>query len=370
MNILIATGLYPPEIGGPATYTVLLEDRLPQRGINITTIPFGWVRHYPKVVRHVIYAYKLWEESKKVDAIYALDSISVGIPSLLVARLRRKPFLIRLGGDYAWEQGRMRFGLTETLDEYLTKKTPRPLQVKLLATLQAFVVKRAVKVVAPSQYLKGVIEQWGVPAERITVIHSALYPLTVEASKEELREQFAFTSPTLVSAGRLVPWKGFPALMRVVAVLKSTYPEITLVIVGDGEEGEKLAAEAKSLGIAQSVRFVGRVSKEALGATIKAADVFVLNTAYEGLSHQLIEVMDLGTPIVTTTAGGNTELITDTINGFLVPFNDEVAMADAIKRVLDYPETRNRIIQSARARSKDFSESNMITEIETLLKSL
>jgi glycosyltransferase involved in cell wall biosynthesis len=234
--------------------------------------------------------------------------------------------------------------------------------------LQSFVTKSAKQVVAPSQYLKGVIEQWGVSAERIAVIHSALYPLIVEASKEELREQFAFTSPTLVSAGRLVPWKGFSALMRVVATLKPTYPDITLVIVGDGEDGDKLAAEAKSLGIEKSVRFVGRVSKEALGATVKAADVFVLNTDYEGLSHQLIEVMDLGTPIVTTTAGGNTELITDTVNGFLIPFNDESAMADAIKRVLDYPETRSRIIQSARARSKDFSESVMIDEIEMLLK--
>lgn len=368
MNVLIATGLYPPEIGGPATYTLLLEERLPERGITITTIPFGWVRHYPKGIRHVVYAYKLWEESKKVDAIYALDPISVGLPALLVATLRRKPFLIRLGGDYAWEQGRIRFGLTETLDEYLLKKTRRPLPVKALAAFQSFVTKRARRVIAPSQYLKGVIEQWGVPADRIAVIHSALYPLVVEASREELREQFAFTSPTLVSAGRLVPWKGFSALLRVVATLKHTYPDITLVIVGDGEEGEKLEAEAKALGITSAVRFVGRVSKEALGATVKAADVFVLNTAYEGLSHQLIEVMDLGTPIVTTTAGGNTELITDTVNGFLIPFNDEVAMADAIVRLLDYPETRNRIIQSARGRSKDFSESAMITEIEAVLK--
>ncbi len=370
MNLLIATGLYPPEIGGPATYTLLLEARLPERGINVTTIPFGWVRHYPKGIRHVVYAYKLWEESKKVDAIYALDPISVGLPALLVAKLRRKPFLIRLGGDYAWEQGRVRFGLTESLDEYLTKKAPRPFQVKLLAAFQSFVTKQAKRVVAPSQYLKGVIEQWGVPSERIAVIHSALYPLNVEASKEELREQFTFTSPTIVTAGRLVPWKGFSALLRVVATLKSVYPDITLVIVGDGEDGPMLATEAKVLSIESSVRLIGRVSKEALGATIKAADIFVLNTAYEGLSHQLIEVMDLGTPIVTTTAGGNTELITDTVNGFLIPFNDEAAMADAIKRVLDYPETRSRIIQSARARSKDFSESMMITEIDALLKSL
>ena len=370
MNVLIATGLYPPEIGGPATYALLLEEKLPQKGVTITTIPFGWVRRYPKVVRHFVYAYKLWQESKEADVIYALDPISVGVPALFISKLRRKPFLLRLGGDYAWEQGRVRFGLTETLDEYLTKKSHRPLMVRILASVQTFVSKRAIRVVAPSQYLKKVFMKWGVAESKVFVIHSALYPLLVEGSRDEIRSQLSYTYPTIVSAGRLVPWKGFPALIRVVATLKAEYPDITLVIAGDGEELDTLKKEVQSLGIESSVRFVGRISKEALGASIKAADVFVLNTAYEGLSHQLIEVMDLGTPVVTTTAGGNPELITDSVNGFLTEFNDEPAMVDAIKRVLEYPDSRMRIIQTARGRSKDFSEDKMITNIEALLKNI
>jgi glycosyltransferase involved in cell wall biosynthesis len=370
MKVLIATGLYPPEIGGPATYALLLEEELPLRGVAITMVPFGWVRHYPKGIRHVVYAYKLWQQSKSADCIYALDPISVGLPALIIATLRRKPFLIRLGGDYAWEQGRVRFGVTKTLDEYLVTKKDRPLMVRLLAALQSFVTKRAVKVIAPSRYLKSVIEKWGVPEKNIEVIYSALYPLSVEGTKEELHDQLSFTTPTIVSAGRLVPWKGFAALLSVIARLKNIYPDISLVIVGDGEEHGMLANETKKLGIETHVRFVGRLSKEALGASIKGADVFVLNTAYEGLSHQLIEVMDLGTPVVTTIAGGNPELITDGVNGFLVPFNDVDAMIDAIKRVLDYPETRTRIIQSAHARSKEFAQPIMIAKIEAVLKSL
>ncbi|MEN9920425.1 MAG: hypothetical protein RL538_318 [Candidatus Parcubacteria bacterium] len=370
MNVTIATGLYPPEIGGPATYALLLEEMLPARGVAISVVPFGWVRQYPKVVRHFVYAYKLWRETKHADVIYALDPISVGVPALLVARLRRKPFLIRLGGDYAWEQGRVRFGLTQTLDEYITGKSERPVQVRLLAAVQGFVTKRAIAAVAPSQYLKSIIEAWGVTPERIVVIHSALYPLTVEGTREEVRSQLSFTYPTIVSAGRLVPWKGFRVLLKVVAALKSKYPDITLVIAGDGEELELLKGDAKQLGVEDNVRFVGRISKDALGASIKGADVFVLNTAYEGLSHQLIEVMDLGTPIVTTTAGGNGELITSETHGLLVPFNDERALTDSIVRILDYPETRTRFIQSARARSKEFSESVMLEHIEALLKDI
>jgi glycosyltransferase involved in cell wall biosynthesis len=367
MHITIATGLYPPEIGGPATYALLLEDELPQRGVEVSIVPFGWVRHYPKIIRHCVYAYKLWQESKTTDVMYALDPISVGVPALLVAKIRRKPFLIRLGGDYAWEQGRVRFGLTETLDEYIQKKTRRPYRVAILAWVQSFVTKRAEKVIAPSNYLKSIIESWGVKSDTIVVIHSALYPIEVPGTRDEVRTQLAYTKPTIVSAGRLVPWKGFSALITVVAHLKKTHPDITLVIAGDGEEELKLKAQAKELGIASEVRFVGRISKEALGACIKGADVFVLNTAYEGLSHQLIEVMDLGTPVVTTTAGGNVELITDTVHGFLVPFNNETALVDAILRILDYPETRTRIIQSARGRAKEFSQAHMLEQFVALL---
>lgn len=370
MKVLIATGLYPPEIGGPATYALLLEDELPKKEVTVTIVPFGWVRHYPKIIRHIVYAYKLWQESRDSDIIYALDAISVGIPALFVAKLRRKKFLIRLGGDYAWEQGRGRFGLTETLDEYLTGDTRRPLMVKALAALQSYVTKRATKVIAPSEYLKSVIIKWGVLPANIVVIYSALYPLSVEGTKEELHDQLSFTYPTIISAGRLVPWKGFEVLIEVVAMLKEKYPGITLVIAGDGEEHDTLVAKAEAEDAATNLRLVGRISKDALGASIKGADVFVLNTAYEGLSHQLIEVMDLGTPIVTTTAGGNPELITNDVSGILVPFNDAQALQAAIIRILEHPETSSRMVQSARARSREFSQAAMIETLHNTLKTI
>ncbi len=370
MKVLIATGLYPPEIGGPATYALLLEEELPKRGIEIKVVPFGWVRQYPKIIRHIVFGYKLWRESKGCDLVYALDPISVGLPALYVAKITRKPFLIRLGGDYAWEQGVGRFGVNETLDEYLAHKNTQPLPVRVLAALQTFVTKRARTVVAPSEYLKSVIMQWGVKEKNVTVIHSALYPLMVEGTREELRAQLSFTNPTIISAGRLVPWKGFLALIEVVAKMREKYSDISLIIAGDGEELLTLKAKAKEQGVEEHVRFVGRVSKDALGASIKAADIFVLNTAYEGLSHQLIEVMDLGTPVITTTAGGNPELITDGVNGLLVSFDDKEALIEAITRILEHPETRTRIVQSARGRSKDFSQAIMLEKIETLLRSI
>lgn len=370
MKVLIATGLYPPDIGGPATYALMLESELASRGIELHTVPFGWVRKYPKIIRHFVYFWKLLRESKEADIIYALDPMSVGVPALLVSKLTKKPFLVRLGGDYAWEQGRVRFGLQLTLDEYIQDMDRAPWRVRVFAKVQTYVVARAKKVIVPSNYLKNIVKKWGVKEQSIAVVYSALYPLEVSATREQLRSQLEYTSPTIVSAARLVPWKGFEALIQTVKNLQKKYPDITLIIIGDGEERERLQSLVAKQALFENVRFTGRISKDALGASIKAADVFVLNTAYEGLSHQLIEVMDLGVPIVTTRSGGNPELITDGVNGYLVDFNSIAQMQDAISRVIEHPESRERITQSARGRSKDFKKEIVVEGIVSVLNDI
>jgi len=152
------------------------------------------------------------------------------------------------------------------------------------------------------------------------------------------------------------------------AKLREEYPEILLVIVGDGPDRPLLESLVDKYRLREHVRFVGSVSKEALGAAIKAGDVFVLNTAYEGLSHQLLEVMDLGTPVVTTTAGGNPELISHGVSGLLVPFNDDYALTEAVRYILNQPEAGARMVQSARLRTKEFSQAVVVDRFVTVLR--
>lgn len=369
-KILVATGLYPPEIGGPATYVQMLEGELPKAGIELVVVPFGTVRHLPKLVRHIAFAWALFKSVRGCDAVYALDPVSVGLPALLVSRLSRKPFLIRLGGDYAWEQGRIRFGLTETLDEYTDGASHRPVAVRVLAWLQSFVVRRARCVIAPSAYLKRIITTWGVPEKNIHVVYSALFPLPVSESKEIVREKLSYEGVVLVSAGRLAPWKGFKTLIDVVAELRKERDDITLVIAGDGGEHAALVAYAEERNVAEHIRFVGRLSKEALGASIFGADVYVSNPSYEGLPHQLLEVMDLGVPTITTTIEGNREVVRDGVHGLLVSPNDTAACIAGIKRLLENKTLRDRIIQSARIRAKDFAQERVTKQLVEVLETI
>src|SRR3989338_9957691 len=93
-NILICTGIYPPDIGGPATYSKLLFDELPKRGVGVDVLSFGQVRHLPKIIRHIIYFFKALKIGKRADIIFAQDPVSVGLPAMLAAKILRKKIYI------------------------------------------------------------------------------------------------------------------------------------------------------------------------------------------------------------------------------------------------------------------------------------
>ena len=333
MKLLIATGLYPPDIGGPATYTVFLEKHLPQFGIDYTVLPYSTVRMFPKFIRHFVYMVKLIRASRCCDLIYALDTISVGVPALLASIITRKKLYLRVPGDYAWEQGQQRYGITETLDEFLVSKN-HPWSVAVLSWLQGIVARHAHRVIVPSDYMKTVVAKWGVETERVTRVYSALKCISVPETKEALRATLGYRDFVVVTAARLVPWKGVRMLIDVVYALRKRGTPVSLEIIGDGVCRAEFEEHTRSIGAIPYVHFVGSIDRDELGRRIKAADAFVLNTSYEGLSHQLIEVMSIGTPIVTTAVGGNPELITDGETGLLTAYNDAPLLTAAIENIM------------------------------------
>lgn len=367
MRLLIATGLYPPEIGGPATYSKLLYDELPPFDVEVQVASFGAVRHLPFGIRHIVYLFKLIGRGRHADLIYAQDAASVGVPSALAALVLGKPLWVRVPGDYAWEQGVQRFGIMDTLDVFVTKTSyARP--VRLLRAIQKWVAHRAEHVIVPSHYMVGIVVAGGVSKDKVSVIYSSVKPLEVEETKEALRERLELSGQVIVSAGRLVPWKGFAGLISAFAILKPEFPDAVLVIAGEGSLLSELTIHAEKLGVADAIRFVGRLAQMELCSYIKAADVFVLNTAYEGLSHQLIEVMLLGTPIVTTSVGGNPELIRDGEDGLLVPYNNVEVLVLAIKRLLLNPAEGTKFAELAKKHGSKFVSKNSISRLLEELK--
>ena len=374
MKVLIATGIYPPDIGGPATYSKLLSEELPKRGIEIEVLSFGEVRRLPKIVRHFAYFLKVLKRSRRADIIFAQDPASVGFPAALAAKILRKKFVLKIVGDYAWEQGMQRFGVKDLLDDFVGKKYNW--KIGLLRKIQKFVSAAAFLIITPSKYLKKIVEKWKIDGNKIKVIYNAFEVPELNTAKEEARRRPSVIRAlserdfAIVSAGRLVPWKGFKKLIEIMPEILKEIPSAKLFIIGSGPEREALETIVANHGLRNNVVLLGRLPREELLLWLRAGDVFALNTGYEGFSHQLLEAMAAGIPVVTTDVGGNPEMITDGESGFLVGYNNGEELKRAIFEIHGNPEKKDRIIRNAKRKAREFGKERMLCELIGILKSL
>lgn len=103
MKILIATGIYPPEIGGPAMYAYNIFKEFKSRGHNVEVITFGVGKRLPTILRHIYIFFKIIFKINSVDLIIVLDTFSVGWPAILSGLIFNKKTVLRVGGDFLWE---------------------------------------------------------------------------------------------------------------------------------------------------------------------------------------------------------------------------------------------------------------------------
>lgn len=358
-RVLVATPLYPPEIGGPATYSKTLVDGMLQRGVLVRVVRFSEVRKLPKILRHFAYAMIVMSRSRYADIIYAQDPVSVGFPAAIVAFIKRKKFAVKIVGDYAWEQGMQRFGVTELLDEFLQRSYGPP--VELLRVIERFTARHAATIIVPSEYLKTVIARWGIAENKITVIANSFETPRHIISRHDARVMLGLTGHVVISAGRLVPWKGFTTLISAASTLIKKNIPLSLIIIGSGPLEKELRDAIMALDAEAYIKCIGRVGHDEMLNYLAAADAFVLNTGYEGFSHVLLEAMAMGTPVITTSVGGNPELIADKKNGFLVEYNNENQLAEAMRFVLTMSDQeRERIVVHARKTAEQFSVTRML----------
>ena len=146
------------------------------------------------------------------------------------------------------------------------------------------------------------------------------------------------------TVGRLTPVKNQQLLLRAVASLRETSPElferIRIVLVGDGSLQLSLRELAGELGLEEAVWFAG--DRSDVPELLAVMDVFVLPSLAEGISNTVLEAMATGLPVIATDVGGNRELVQDGLNGRLVPVGDSEALATALLGLLEDEQERKR----------------------------
>jgi glycosyltransferase involved in cell wall biosynthesis len=195
--------------------------------------------------------------------------------------------------------------------------------------------------------------------ERIDVIYNAGVDTTVrEKAREGLAgELVPLDCPLIVACGRLTQQKGFPYLIEAFARVQQTV-RAHLLIVGEGEERHHLESKIQQLGLSESVSLVG--FQDNPYKFMAAAHVFVLSSLWEGFGNVIVEAMACGAPVIACDCPyGPAEIITDGVNGILVPPRDVNALSEAILRVLTDAPLRSQLSQNGRARANDFEARNV-----------
>ncbi len=230
------------------------------------------------------------------------------------------------------------------------------------------------KVIAISEAIAAELRDRGVEEERLEIIRSAVDvdAFSVPADCAAVRAEFGLSADHFViaAAGQLIPRKGHQYLLQAVADLKDRYPQIRLVVFGDGYLHNQLRAQAASLGLGDVVQFAG--FRDDLDSYVSCFDLFAHPALAEGLGVAALKAAAACVPVVGFAAGGMVEAVADGQTGFLVAPEDSDALGNAIARCIDDPELMTQFGKAGRERMQnEFSIATMadrhVALYETLL---
>ena len=311
MKILITTGIFEPEVGGPATYAPRLARAFASAGNAVVVITYSFTpsddsdKKYPfKLVRilrgnrllnRVRFFLAAYREAKKCDLIYTLDWFAAGLPVALAAKLLGKPYVVRVGGDYLWEQKYLESGQKPlTLREFYTSGIYRRSGYAIPFRLIRFVLSRARHVIFNSNAQRELyIRFYGLAPARVSTVFNPV-PEVPSAIRNDAPRKNEF-----VYWGRFIVMKNLDTLIR--AFARARLPEdYTLALIGDGPRKVELEQLAKDLGLEKRVIFERPLSRDQILQRIKDSRAFVLPSWTDISPNQVAEALALGLPGLVT----------------------------------------------------------------------
>ncbi|HET8606890.1 MAG TPA: glycosyltransferase family 4 protein, partial [Gaiellaceae bacterium] len=331
MKVLVVSGIWPPDVGGPASHAPEAASFLAARGHRVQVLVTAsarpaseeflveWVpRSLPRGLRHARAVQRAAALAGGADVVYATGMFGRSSAGALLAR---RPLVLKLTADPAYERARRAGLFAGSLADFQHERSPRTLPFR--AGRDA-VVRRAAYVVCPSAFLRELTLGWGADPERVSVLPNPAPAANGLPPREELRARLALDRPTLVFAGRLTAQKSLE-----VAFAAVERAGVDLLVAGEGPERASLERQA-----GPTVRFLGPQPRSRVLELYRAADAALLSSAWENFPHAVVEALAVGTPVVSTDVGGVSEVVEDGVNGALAPPGEPEELAAAIARAL------------------------------------
>ena len=367
-NLFVASGIFHPESGGPATYLKEILPHLQTCGWDVRLLSYGDsdLSDYPYRVTRIprqFYPVRLTRYGLASRAgLQWADLTYVHTIDLPLWGSHHAPRVIKIVGDQAWERCVRKGWIRPDMNIDDFQHSDGNWQVQWQKRSRSSQVQSMDGVIVPSNYLKQMVIGWGVPESKIHVVYNALPSQPdLSASQADMRRELGWDDrPTLLTVARLHLWKGVDHLITVLRDM----PDVQLIVAGDGPDLPRLRSLAEPLG--ERVTFLGQIAHEQVLRLMRAADGLVLYSGYEGLSHTLLESLQVGTPVLASDKGGNPEVVQDDVNGVLVPYVDLPALRKGIQRLLD---KRDIYARNTHVGMERFQFQTMVQETDRVLKS-
>jgi len=378
MHVGLVTGIFPPDIGGPATFIATLGTSLVERGHTVEVVTYADAPHVPHEWPFRVTRIQRGSKTRRAQAIFAVLRMALRADVLLVNGLleattiansvARCPCAVKIVGDLAWERARNQELTTQEFLSFQARKHAG--RIAQWQRRRNRCLRRATAVVVPSDFLRTVVEAWGI-RRPIHVIPNGVDDAFVRAADaanlDELRARHRLPQRVLAYAGRLTNWKGCDTLVRVLPHLPE---DVGLVIVGDGPERAALLALVERLHLAERVRFLPPMERARVAGLLRLASCFVLNSGYEGHPHVVLEAMAVGTPVAAADECGTPEVVRHDENGLLFQKDNSPQLVEALRRILDDEPARKRLIEGGTRTARHYAWSATVERTETLLNKL
>lgn len=365
MRIVLLTGIWPPDVGGPATHGPELARHLVERGheVHVVTMADGEVterpcavqtvsRSLPFPLRYSLVAARAAHAARRADVVYATATYAAAASA---SALARKPLVAKLVSDPAYERAQ-RLGLFDgALEEFAAAGGGR---IPVLRRARTRALAQARWIVVPSEYLATIARGWGLDADRIVVVPNPA-PSVEAVSPSPLEPN------TFVFAGRLTRQKALRTAMDALAQV----PGARLLLIGDGPERAKLERHAHESGLNGRVSFAGARTRADVLSALAGARAAVLSSDWENFPHGAVEALAVGTPVVATAVGGVPEIVRDGVNGLLVPPGDPASLARALRLLVEDDGVRGRLAAGAAPSVAGLEAAEVYGRLEALLES-
>lgn len=378
-KVLLVSGVYPPQIGGPSLQTEQIAQGLLNRGIQTQVVTYG-DPEASGVINGVPVLFldsspqphflgKLWRNVRVYRDLHRVMGefqpnvvhlqTAAGTIALLTgiaARWHRIPSLIKYTADLVHQKMTLSQQMPakghRALIQYLDQHSTNCFQTLL------FLIYDCIWATTPLLQQR-VIQDYEISAQKVVLLPNFLnlQPLVAIAEQRaaERQKTAAQSAPiVLLTVARLFPVKGLDIYIQALAQLRDLPLQVRIVGNGSAEYETYLKQLAVDLDVADRIEFVGAVSPDNIAAEYLTADIFVLPSRHEAFGIALIEAMAAGVPIVASRVDGIPMVVEEGVSAQLVPPEDATSLATAIRTLVSYPQLRQDFAAAGRARAKRF----------------